>query len=207
MKKYYFECACNADEHRLVLVEDEYKGHKELYFTCFIQGYQSIFRRIWMAIKYIFNKTNDNGMFDCFIIKDSDIKRYADIFNKIATDIDTGNSNKKYKIPDLTPLATICAKSHGLCDLRKGCRDTDCNDCLQDLLLNDPIISQGDRKRVLNVYSRVVAASPVLAKNKEVMRSILRAAVQTEVIDDYDIKLWINIGERINDINRSKTLS
>ena len=40
-----------------------------------------------------------------------------------------------------------------------------------------------------------------MAKNKEVIRSILRAAIQTEAIDAYDAAAWGNMEKNIRELD------
>ena len=110
------------------------------------------------------------------------------------------------KLTDPAPLISNVHK--GIGDIQKGLiSDADrlgkkVNDydaqleqtgVIQDLMLTDPILSAEDPKRVAELYESMIRQTPNIAKNKEVMRSILRAAVQTEAIDAYDQTAWLGM--------------
>lgn len=71
----YLECACYSPEHRLVFkyIKDEtYEDYPELYTEVHLHQPNNIFKRIWIAIKYIFGYKSKYGCFDCFILRPQD---------------------------------------------------------------------------------------------------------------------------------------
>lgn len=78
MSKEYFECTCNSDEHRLVFEIDE--GDKdfqpEVWAGAFLHSYHGFFKRIRVAIKYVFGYKCKYGHFDCFTMKPEDAPRF-----------------------------------------------------------------------------------------------------------------------------------
>ena len=76
---HYYECACLSPDHRLVFQYD--LEANELYTEVFINSHPSIFKRLWLAIKYIFNSSCRYGHFDCFTSKPEDVKKMRNLFN------------------------------------------------------------------------------------------------------------------------------
>lgn len=81
MKSYFFECQCSSDEHILKFIYDE--EDKELYTTIYLSQYRNIFKRIWVAVRYIFGYKCKFGMWDCFLFKNEDIKELSELLKKI----------------------------------------------------------------------------------------------------------------------------
>lgn len=69
MEDEYFECACHSDEHRLVFSYDPDDDYPDVFASMFINQYEGFFKRIWIAIKYIFGYKCKYGHFDCFMLK------------------------------------------------------------------------------------------------------------------------------------------
>lgn len=67
----YFECACHSSEHRLTFqLEPGEKGWPpEMYCEMHLNNYRNIFKRIWVAIKYILGYKCRYGHWDCFIMR------------------------------------------------------------------------------------------------------------------------------------------
>lgn len=78
----YLECSCYSDEHRLVMSYDE--EYNEIHISFFLRHY-TFFRRIWIAIKYIFGYKCKYGHWDCFLLNPKDKNRFIEILNKIRT--------------------------------------------------------------------------------------------------------------------------
>lgn len=74
-KKLYVECRCSSPEHRLVFKLDQLTDHEppELYTEVHLHQYNNIFKRIWIAIKYIFGYKSKYGHFDCTIFQSEDV--------------------------------------------------------------------------------------------------------------------------------------
>jgi len=58
---------------------------------------------------------------------------------------------------------------------------------IQDLLITDPILSEEDEDKVVDLYNTVKEVAPELAKDKNVMRVVLRSAVQYDGIAAPDL--------------------
>lgn len=77
----YFECACFSPEHTLRFVWDE--EDNEIYTEVFLYQYHNFFKRIWMALKYVFGYKCKYGHWDCFILQTKDAQRLKDLLNKL----------------------------------------------------------------------------------------------------------------------------
>lgn len=64
---------------------------------------------------------------------------------------------------------------------------------LQDLLVNDKILSQEDPNAVAAAFRSVHQVSPDTTLNKEMLRSMLRSAVQSVAISPYDAKTLVDV--------------
>lgn len=81
MKSIYFECQCHSAEHILRFIYNE--EDKELYTEIYLDQHRNILKRILVAIKYIFNYKCKFGDFDCFLFKNSDIKKLQKLLKRI----------------------------------------------------------------------------------------------------------------------------
>lgn len=87
MKTEYFTCECTHPEHTLRFCYfdpmDGFPG--ELYLEIMLNtGHLSVFRRIWVAIKYILNmKLATNCSFDTWSLAPADLNRMIDFLSKV----------------------------------------------------------------------------------------------------------------------------
>ena len=75
---------------------------------------------------------------------------------------------------------------------------------LQDLLVNDPMISEAAPEQVAQTYEAVMQMAPEVTTNKEVMRSILRQAIHSVAISPYDAKDWLELEKIIQDVRGTR---
>ena len=90
----HLTCDCYSDEHtlRYILttntheIQGQLLTNIELTTSVYLNQYRSLFQRIWVALKYIFNYRSRYGDFDCFMTSSVDevkkIKRLCDEFIK-----------------------------------------------------------------------------------------------------------------------------
>lgn len=64
---------------------------------------------------------------------------------------------------------------------------------LQDLIVRDKILSQEDPNSVMAVYRSIHQVSPDTTLNKEVLRSMMRSAVQSVAISPFDAKALVDL--------------
>jgi len=80
MKTHYFECQCYSDEHTLKFLIDE--EEKDLYVSIFLNQYRNIFKRIWVAIKYVFGYKCKYGHWDTWMLREEDFKRLQQLLKE-----------------------------------------------------------------------------------------------------------------------------
>jgi hypothetical protein len=78
---------------------------------------------------------------------------------------------------------------------------------LQDLAVNDPIISEADPQTLQNTYSAVMQLAPEVSTNKEVMRAILRHAVHSVAISPFDASSWVELEKVIQDVQGKRKMA
>jgi hypothetical protein len=71
---------------------------------------------------------------------------------------------------------------------------------LEDLMTNDPVLSEEDPERVAQAYQAVMQLAPDVSTNKEVVRAILRGVVQSVAISPYDAQNWTQLEQNIRNI-------
>ena len=85
-KPEYFECACRSDEHtikfQLLDVGTDDRPIYEVYTSVFLNRYGNIFKRIWVAIKYVFGYKCKYGHWDCWLLHDDDLDRLLDLLTE-----------------------------------------------------------------------------------------------------------------------------
>lgn len=74
----HFECRCMSDEHMLKFTLDETCGDiedLEIWTSVFLHKYEPLWKRVWIALKYIFGYNCRYGHWDCFIMRGEDVDR------------------------------------------------------------------------------------------------------------------------------------
>lgn len=81
----HISCSCFSDEHtlRFNYNPEEKIENQELYTSIFLNQYKNIFKRIWIAIKYIFGYNCKYGHWDCFVADKDKIKELKEFFKQI----------------------------------------------------------------------------------------------------------------------------
>lgn len=68
---------------------------------------------------------------------------------------------------------------------------------LSDLLSADPILQDADPRQVASIYKSLVATSPRVSLNKELVRSVLRSAVNSVAVSPADSKIFTDVDKGI----------
>lgn len=76
-----FICQCYNVEHQLIFSYFPDDEDKDVYVSVHLTPEYNIFKRIWIAIKYIFGYKSMYGHFDEFIFKKSDANRLQKVVN------------------------------------------------------------------------------------------------------------------------------
>lgn len=69
----FFECACFSDEHTLKFSYDP--DENELFTSVYLNQYRNVWKRIWVAVKYVFGYPSKYGHWDCFVMQPEDAER------------------------------------------------------------------------------------------------------------------------------------
>jgi len=81
----HFECQCSSDEHTLKFTLDETTGDfddLEIWTSVFLNQYRPWWKRLWVAVRYIFGYKSRYGDWDCFIMRGEDIDRMMKMLQK-----------------------------------------------------------------------------------------------------------------------------
>lgn len=70
-----FICQCHNTEHQLIFSYFPEDEDKDVYVSVHLTPEYRLWKRIWMALRYIFGYRSCYGHFDEFIFKKSDAKR------------------------------------------------------------------------------------------------------------------------------------
>ena len=78
--KQYFECACHSSEHTIAFIIDEYDVDNgcDLYTEVQLINWRPWYKRIWPAIKYLFN-VEPVCRWDSWLMNEDDITRLQGI--------------------------------------------------------------------------------------------------------------------------------
>jgi len=87
---YFFECACYSDEHVLKFVYD--RREKEIYATMFMSDWPQWYKRVWVAIKYIFGYKCKYGHWDTWLMCPKDLDRFISLFTTMEADMKADNN-------------------------------------------------------------------------------------------------------------------
>jgi hypothetical protein len=68
---------------------------------------------------------------------------------------------------------------------------------LEDLIVNDPVLSGEDPQKVVSAYGALLTWAPEVSLNKEVSRSVLRSATQAVATTPFDAKSWVDLENEI----------
>jgi hypothetical protein len=68
---------------------------------------------------------------------------------------------------------------------------------LADLLSADPILQDADPRQVASIYKSLIATSPRVSLNKEIVRSVLRSAVNSVAISPADSKILTDVDKGV----------
>lgn len=72
---------------------------------------------------------------------------------------------------------------------------------MQDLIINDPYISDADPQVVAGLYQQLTQLSPEVSTNKEVVRAILRQGIHSAAISPYDASAMVDLEKTIREVN------
>lgn len=83
-KPEFFLCDCHSPEHLIMFDYDEEMNY--MYMSVFLDQYRPWYKRIGLAIKYVFGYTGPYGHYDTWILKNTDIVRFKKVLNQVKKD-------------------------------------------------------------------------------------------------------------------------
>lgn len=75
---------------------------------------------------------------------------------------------------------------------------------LEDLMLNDPILSEADPGAIRNAFTAAMELAPDATVNKEIMRSFLRQAVHADALSPYDASAMTELEKLLQETRGTK---
>jgi len=81
LKNEYFECACHCNDHLMIACLN--REDNELYIQMHLLPHKNIFRRMWLAVKYIFGYRSKFGDYEEFIFNNDDAERLIAILKEL----------------------------------------------------------------------------------------------------------------------------
>ena len=81
-------CKCESPEHQIIFsyfLDNDID--REVYMTIHLRPESNIFKRIWIALKYIFGYRSKYGDFDSMIISQRDAYKFVKIFRYLNPNI------------------------------------------------------------------------------------------------------------------------
>lgn len=80
MENYYFDCQCSDFNHTFRFVLDNSDG--DVWLEARLSQFRPWYLRMWIALKYIFNKDNAYGHYDITLIKYEQLVKLQELINK-----------------------------------------------------------------------------------------------------------------------------
>jgi len=68
---YHVDCQCMSEEHTIRFVYSPEEN--EVYTSVYLNNFEPWYKRIWLAIRYIFKFKPSYGHFDCTVLKPDDV--------------------------------------------------------------------------------------------------------------------------------------
>jgi len=81
----HLDCDCGSPEHILRLMYDE--DERELYTEVQLRQYRNIFKRVWVALKYVCGYTSRYGVWDCTCLSWEGIEKLNAFLNKAVAEM------------------------------------------------------------------------------------------------------------------------
>jgi len=81
MEKEYVECSCSCESHVLRFIWDPDPENPMIYASMFLNSF-SFFKRLWLAIRYVFGFKSEYGHFDEIMIQHHQLKKLRDMCDR-----------------------------------------------------------------------------------------------------------------------------
>jgi len=116
---------------------------------------------------------------------------HAPRMGKVATSLPT------YKTVNEVLNDAMAAGGDSRKKINEQIRDEARGALISDLLSSDPILQDADPRQVASIYKSLIATSPRVSLNKEIVRSILRSAVNSVAVSPADSKIFTDVDKGI----------
>lgn len=80
MKREYFSCQCSDFRHDIRFTLDPEDG--QLWLEVNLEPIHTWYKRVWIAIKYVFGKDRAYGYYDCTLMRTEDYPRLRKLLDK-----------------------------------------------------------------------------------------------------------------------------
>jgi len=80
MEEHYFTCQCSDFNHLVRFNLSELDG--DVYVDVRLNHYERWYKRIWIAVKYIFKKPHAYGHYDCTLLRVEDYPGLHDLMDR-----------------------------------------------------------------------------------------------------------------------------
>ena len=117
-------------------------------------------------------------------------KEAADLIHAPAREKKAGSLDTDSMLDALTDTTSRKKENERLRDDARGA-------LLADLLSADPILQDADPRQVSSIYKSLIATSPRVSLNKEVVRSVLRSAVNSIAMSPADSKVLTDVDKGV----------
>ena len=83
---YYFDCMCSTPEHTIRLIRDPEEG--TVWMEVHLTQWRSVFKRIWVAVAYVFGYRCRYGNWDTTELHPADAERMIALMEMVLNDLD-----------------------------------------------------------------------------------------------------------------------
>jgi hypothetical protein len=104
---------------------------------------------------------------------------------------------KKASSDFMTDFVEAVPNSESYKKINEQIRDDVRGSILADLLSSDPILQDADPRQVASIYKSLTSSAPRMSLNKEIVRSVLRGAVNSIAISPADSKVFTDVDKGI----------
>lgn len=81
LEAQFFDCECHSPEHTLRFAWDD--EDNQIYTEVYLSQYRNFFKRLWVALKYVFGYRCKYGHWDCFLMQSKDAERLRALLDKL----------------------------------------------------------------------------------------------------------------------------
>lgn len=82
MEEKFIRCVCHSPKHQAIFSYDpDEKDCPELWMEIHLCHYENFFRRVWIALKYIFGYRCEYGHWDCLLLDEAKGIEVRDFIN------------------------------------------------------------------------------------------------------------------------------